>query len=178
MPDNLETSETENKVREFQIGEVNARQKARVTQLQHPNYGTTYLIDVTEQEDPTTKDPNDETSQARTVSEMLGGKLGNPSNHNRYASNNGVLALITERLDKKGNLKLYLGIEMADSENDDSIEIISQVLNSAGFLSGTFYVPLSFDSKLVRQHMAAKIKRALSESQDLNLFPEAQRLLL
>ena len=178
MTDNTpETAESVEEVREFQVGEVAVKQKARVSQLQSPKYRSTYLIDITDQVDPTTQDPHDKTFQGKVVAEMLEGKLGNPANSDHYASNNGVLALIADRLDKSGRRRLYMGIEMSNPQDDESAEITSHILSSMGFQQGTFYVPFSFDSGLAKSYVGSEIQEALSD-RDPTLFGDYKKLLL
>lgn len=173
-----ETSNFNKEIREFKIADVLVRQKAKVVELTHPSYGVTYLIDITDQEDPSTKDPSDERSSGKKVSEMLAGRLGNLSNSDRYCSNNGVLALITDKLDEVERKRLYMGIEMVDMEDSDTKEISSHILESAGFQQGSFYVPFSFDSGLAKSYVGAEIKKAVEDSPREHLFPEAKKYLL
>ena len=173
-----EASEDRVGTRELQFGEVLVKQKARVTQLQHPVHGTTYLIDITDQEDPSTKDPDEGTSKGKVVSEMLEGRLGNAANYDQYSLNNGVFALITDRLDKGGRRRLYLGIEIVNPKDNVATEITSQILDISGFKQGSFYVPFSFDSILAKRYVGDEIEKAVTDSPGENLFPDAQKLLL
>lgn len=163
--ENLEPQQS----REFQIGQVKAEQKGRVTRLQHPDFGTTYLIDVTDRKDPTAE---------KTVRDLMGKIMADAKFNDSYAANNGVVALITAQLDKGEWSKIYLGVEMFDPKDKEKKEITSHILEAAGYKPETFYVPLSFDSALVRQNMTREIAEAVQDSQEPNLFGDAQNFLL
>ena len=155
-------------IRKFNIGQVKAEQKGRVTRLQHPDFGTTYLIDITERDDPTAE---------QDVATLMEKTRANPKFDNSYAANNGVIALITDQLDKDGKTRVYIGVETVSIEDEEGKEITSHVLEAAGYKPETFYVPLSFDSASVRQNMVREIAEALQDSQETSLFGDAQSFL-
>lgn len=170
-----EKLEHSQEIREFQIGEVSVTQRGRVSRLEHHSFGTTYLIDVTDREDPTIKESDDQNSHGKLVSEMLKEDLGDPKNHDRYASNNGVIALITNRLDQEKRLKMYLGMEMVDPEDEEAKEITAHVLNAAGFEQKSFYVPFSFDVGQVRRNMFAEMVEALEDFAQKGLISDSKK---
>lgn len=153
--------------------QISALQKGRVTKLTHPVYGTTYLIDVTDREDPSRYDPYDKTTQRETLNEVFYDREENPRIQDQYASNNGVIVLITNKLDPKNRYRIYSGFRISDPTDKDKKELTSHILHSAGFKRGDIYVPFSFDSKLAKQYMAEEIADAAKESGDrLNLFKD------
>lgn len=168
--------------REFTLGsdeKINAIQKGRVTRLAHPVYGTTYLIDVTNRVDPTMYDENDKTTPRETLDQVFFGRGENPEQKDHYADNNGVIVLITNRLDPENRSRIYCGVAISDPADEEGKEITQYVLDSAGFKQGSYYVPFSFDSDLVKEYMAQEIVDAVKESPQgiLNPFSDFQSLL-
>lgn len=162
-------------IREFKLGifdEISAQQKGRVTRLTHPEFGTTYLIDVTDREDPTRYNPNDKNPQRETLDKVFDDRAEDPGIKDHYAYNNGVVVLITNRLDPEERYRIYSGVAISDPTDEERKEITSYVLHSAGFQSGYYYVPFSFDSSLVRNYMAREITDAVKESGDKDLFAD------
>lgn len=164
-------------IREFRLslGEVDARQKGRVTQLFHPQFGTTFLIDVNDRDDPTRRkegDPPREEDVIKNFVDLNGEKL-----RDRWAINNGVVALVTDQLNPNEETRVYIGLTMSDPNDRAGKEITSHILHAAGFQSGDFYVPFSFRSGLVRKYMAKEIQDAVKESGNPRLFAGFQNLL-
>jgi hypothetical protein len=164
-------SEPSQRERLFLLNEtVTVQQAGRVFRLSDTKYGSTYVIDVTDQPDPTTAEPPDKPME---VGATLANKLDEPSFNGQYASNNGVISLITDQLDGAHRSRAYLGIEMVDPNDPDAIEITSYVLNSAGFKPGLFYVPFSFDS----QTAASLVKQEIVKATNTNLnLPQLEDL--
>lgn len=117
---------------------------------------------VTDRPDPTTAEPPD---QPLVVRATLEGKLDEPRFNGQYANNNGVVSLITNQLDETHRSRAYLGIQMVDPNDPDAKELTSYILRSAGFKSGSFYVPFSFDSAAA----ASLVKQEIFDATGINL---------
>lgn len=155
-------------VRELKLGNATVKQKGRVSQLEHPDFGTTFLIDVTDREDPTAEE---------TVRELLEKRLNDPQFLNCYSENNGVVALITDQLDQDKQVRVYVGVIMVDEQDQEAKEITSYILEEAGFKAKSFDVPMSFDSDLVRTNIGKEIAEATKEAKIPNLFSDFRKLL-
>ncbi len=162
-------------VREFRLGlqsEISAQQKGGVTRLTHPSYGTAYLIDVTDREDPTRKDPKDVSLKGENLGEVFQEDLENPEYNNRFCLNNGVVAVITDKLDPLERKRVYIGVNTRAVDDPQRREITIHILDSAGFTSDSFYVPFSFDSGLVEEYMVREVRDAVSGSGNKDLFSD------
>ena len=169
-------------IREFTFDskeQISALQKGRVTRLTHPVYGATYLIDVTDREDPTRYEEDDTTTPRETLDQVFDDREENPRIKDHYAYNNGVVVLVTNRLNPENKYRVYSGVATSDPEDEERKEITQYILHSAGFKSGSYYVPFSFDSGLVREYMAKEIADAVKESgSKINPFQDFQNLPL
>ena len=84
----LQPGESQPKERAFNLNErVTVRQVGRMFKISDTEYGSTYLIDITDRPDPTTAEPPD---QPMVVSATLSVKLDNPQYNGKYANNNGA----------------------------------------------------------------------------------------
>lgn len=155
-------------IREFKLGisgDISVQQKGRVARLTHPEFGTTYLIDVTDREDPTRKDENDVLLKGETLGEVFQEELKNPRYNDQFSSNNGAVAVITDQLDPQGRKRVYVG----DIQRP---EITTNILHSGGFQRDSFHVPFSFHSGLVREYMVQEAMDAIRESGSKDLFSD------
>src|SRR3989344_2946517 len=142
------------RVREFQVGEVSAKQKGRVTLLTHPEFGFTYLIDTTDRQDPLEK---------KLVREVLTTELAAPENNNVYDQNNDVYVVITDKLSDQREKRIYSGIAMQKPDNPE-IAITRKILIQMGMKEVGLYVPFSYDSPLVKQLISEEIRAAIDET--------------
>jgi len=165
----LQPGESQPKERAFNLNErVTVRQVGRMFKISDTEYGSTYLIDITDRPDPTTAEPPD---QPMVVSATLSGKLDNPQYNGKYANNNGVVCLIINLLDETHRPQAYLSIGMTDRDDPNAKEITSYVLRAAEFKHGSFYVPFSFDSSSA----ASLVKQEILAATGTNLnFPQLE----
>lgn len=176
MADELAKSSPEApKAGEFKLGwgnETTVQQKGRVTKLSNPTFGTTYLIDVTDRDDPTRADPSDVLSKGEKLGDVFREDLEDPEYNDKFSSNNGVVAVITDKLDQEGRKRVFVGVSTFNVDDPGRREITTHILHSVGFQSDSFYVPFSFDSEKVREYIMEEIKDAVKDSGDKNLFSD------
>lgn len=153
-------------VREFILDSkegITCLQRGRVTKLAHPVYGATFLIDVTDRQDPTRYNPDSENPDEETSIDRIFGDRETAPEH--YDANNGVVLLVTRRLDAENRSRVYIGITMFDPNNieeEEEGEITKCILESARFRSIPDYVPFSFNKALIRKYVIDEINEAIS----------------
>jgi|GEM_PF-5985391 hypothetical protein len=136
-------------IREFDLGKINVSQRENVSILEHPDFGQSFLIDITDAEDLGTTHPDYPQIEAMNVRQVLEKELKSLDYLDSYCDNNGVVVVITERLDPQERVRIYLGIEIIDKGKYATTES----LDSEGFTKKSFNVPLSFDSALAGQRV-------------------------
>ncbi|MBI2593646.1 hypothetical protein HYW44_03310 [Candidatus Daviesbacteria bacterium] len=162
-------------IKEFKLtpeGKTRIQQKGRVVRLSHPEFGTTYLIDVTDRKDPTRQDPGFPGEGHETMGELFQEDLEDPRFTDRYASNNGVVVVLSDKLDSEGRKRVYVGLGTIDVSDPGHRELVSHTLHREGFRGGSFYVPFSFDSELVREYMQQEVMDAVRDTGDKSLFSD------
>lgn len=127
-------------VREFDIDLVHIKQQGRIIELNHPQFGQTYLIDVTDQEDISDREAGE---QGDVIREMLGKELFNPRFYESYSRNNGTVAVISRKLSVDQKPRIYLGQDIIYNEEgnpDLTSTLVGLKMNSLGY-----YVPMSIE---------------------------------
>lgn len=154
-------------VRNFELGidgEIKGKQKGRVIFLNHPKFGSTWLLDVTDQQDPS--------SDNYIIGDILKDQIADPYFQDSFSYNNGLVAAITDRIDLTRRRRIYLGIRMTTPT--DRRSSVMNILKEAGLQSIEFYVPLSFDSDYAKKLMYQELKAAITETGDQNLIKQLE----
>lgn len=148
-------------VKEFDIGSVHVRQQGRIIELNHPQFGQTYLIDVTDQEDISDREAGE---RGDVIREMFGKELFDPRYYESYSRNNGAVAVISRRLSVDQRPRIYLGHDIgynAAGNPDLTSTLVGLKMNSLGY-----YVPMSIEP----ESFILQVMRAEREVGELSPF--------
>ncbi len=152
----------------FMIGEVRVDQNGKIFRLTYPDYGSTYLIDVTDESDPTTAE-EDTPELAENVHDLMSRELNDAQYEGVYGHNNGIIALVTNQLDSASRTRVYLGMTMVNPEDPERLDITTHILAKAGFVDQSavgglsFYVPFALDSEYAADYIRQLIIKAGSK---------------
>lgn len=165
--DTTEKPKNNQEVRNFELGidgEIKGKQKGRVIFLDHPEFGSTWLIDITDQKDPSVDD--------YIIGDLMKDEITDPYFQDAYSYNNGLVAAITARIDPTGRQRVYLGVRMTTPTDRRSSTM--NILKEAGLQFIEFYVPLSFDNDSAKELMYQELKAAITETGDQNLIKQLE----
>jgi hypothetical protein len=138
----------------------------RLVVLSHPEYGSTFLIDITDREDPSSGDElRPDKYPAEKVKKLMKKYMDDKENWNKWQNNNGVIGIVTDKFAEEDNPRVYIGIEMFDPNDEKRLELTTTILESYGFgESGGMYVPMSFDSSLVQEILKNEMQSVVEEN--------------
>lgn len=189
MPAKENSSQALKETQSLSFGEVRGERDGQVVRLQHPKFGSTVLIDITDEPDLSTLDHRHPNATPDIVKDLMTKEISDPKYEGAYGHNNGLISVITNKLSETNSPRVYLGFSLVDPEDPEAKEITTYILNDAGIIHPydshkNIYVPFSFDNDNLEGNVAALLKKvgvknpSETDQSNINMLPGSNTALI